>query len=37
MYDINKVVRLQGVVTEVRWLNPHGSFLIDVTGADGRL
>ena len=35
MYDIRNVVQIQGVVTEVRWLNPHAIFLIDVKRADG--
>ena len=36
-YDSSRIVQLQGVVTEVRWLNPHASFLIDVTGVDGKV
>jgi hypothetical protein len=34
-YDINRVVTLKGVVTEVTWLNPHGTFSVNVKDADG--
>jgi hypothetical protein len=34
-FDITKVVTLQGVVTEVTWLNPHGTFSLNVKDADG--
>jgi Family of unknown function (DUF6152) len=36
MYDENKVVTLQGVITKVEWLNPHARFWIDVKDAGGR-
>jgi hypothetical protein len=34
-FDITKVVTLKGVVTEVTWLNPHGTFSLNVRDADG--
>lgn len=34
-FDITKVVTLKGVVTEVTWLNPHGTFSLNVKDADG--
>ena len=36
-FDINKPVTLQGVVTEMEWINPHAWIHIDVKGADGRI
>ena len=37
MFDRTKVVKIMGVVTEFNWANPHSSFKVDVTGADGTL
>lgn len=37
VYEINRVVRIEGIVTEVQWMNPHALFLINVKGADGSL
>jgi hypothetical protein len=34
-YDANKKVKLEGVVTQVSWTNPHMRVYIDVTGPDG--
>jgi hypothetical protein len=36
-FDINKPVRLQGVVTEMEWINPHAWIHIDVKGPDGKI
>ena len=36
-FDINKPVKLQGVVTGMEWINPHAWIHIDVKGADGRI
>jgi hypothetical protein len=36
-YDANKKVKLEGVVTQVSWTNPHMRVYIDVTGADGKV
>jgi hypothetical protein len=35
MYDISRVVALQGVVTEVQWVNPHAHLFLDVTDEAG--
>jgi hypothetical protein len=35
MYDTSKILTLQGIVTEVRWLNPHGGLFVDVKDATG--
>ena len=34
-FDNSKEVTIEGVLTEVRWLNPHARFRIDVTNPDG--
>src|SRR5450755_3823257 len=34
-YDGKKQVHLEGVVTQMEWINPHTWIHIDVTGADG--
>jgi len=34
-FDIEKPVALQGVLTKMEWVNPHGWLYIDVTEADG--
>ena len=36
-YDGNKQVHLEGVVTQMEWINPHTWIHIDVTGADGKV
>jgi hypothetical protein len=35
VFDTNLPVEVTGVVTEVRWVNPHARFFVDVEGADG--
>ena len=35
-FDDSKLVTMQGVITEVQWMNPHFRFFMDVTGADGK-
>jgi hypothetical protein len=35
MFDRAKVVKIQGVIKEYLWTNPHASFKVDVTGPDG--
>jgi hypothetical protein len=37
MFDRTRVVTISGVVTEFVWSNPHSSFKVDVTGADGKV
>ena len=34
-FDQSKEAAIEGVLTEVRWLNPHSRFRVDVTNADG--
>ena len=34
-FDINKPVRLQGVVTQMEWINPHSWIHLEVKGPDG--
>jgi hypothetical protein len=34
-FDINKPVRLQGVVTQMEWINPHSWIHLDVKAPDG--
>lgn len=34
-YDNEKPVAFTGVVTEMKWSNPHGWIYVDVTGEDG--
>jgi hypothetical protein len=34
-FDIDKPVKLQGVLTRMDWVNPHGWIYIDVKEADG--
>jgi hypothetical protein len=36
MYDSSKTVTVSGKVTEFHWMNPHSSFKVEVTGADGK-
>ena len=36
-FDINKPVTLQGVLTKMEWVNPHGWIYVDVKGADGQV
>jgi hypothetical protein len=36
-FDASKPVVVSGVVTEIRLVNPHSQFVIDVTGADGKV
>ena len=36
-FDINKPVTLQGVLTKMEWVNPHGWIYVDVKGPDGQL
>jgi Family of unknown function (DUF6152) len=36
-FDINKPLKLQGVVTEMEWINPHAWIHLDVKGPDGKI
>lgn len=35
MFDPTRTATITGTVTEFNWTNPHSSFKVDVTGADG--
>jgi len=34
-FDSSKSVSIEGVITKVDWMNPHGWWNVDVTNADG--
>ena len=34
-YDSSRSVTIKGVLTEIRWINPHSRFRLDVTKDDG--
>lgn len=34
-FDFNKPLRIVGVVSEVKWRNPHAGFAVDVQGPGG--
>ena len=36
-FDINQPVTLQGVLTKMEWVNPHGWIYIDVKEPDGKV
>jgi len=36
-YDINKPVKVEGVVTKMEWLNPHARFYVAAKDADGKV
>ena len=36
-FDINKPVKLSGVVTRMEWINPHAWIHLDVKTADGKI
>ena len=36
-FDINQPITLQGVLTKMEWVNPHGWIYIDVKEADGKV
>jgi hypothetical protein len=35
-FDTTKSVTINGTITEFNWTNPHSSFKVEVTGADGK-
>jgi hypothetical protein len=37
MFDAEKVITINGTVTEFSWTNPHASFRVDVPNASGKL
>jgi len=36
MFDNTREQTIKGKITEFNWTNPHSSFKVDVTGADGK-
>ena len=36
-FDRNKRVTLTGIITNVKWQNPHVYFYVDVKGTDGKI
>jgi hypothetical protein len=36
-FDITKPIELQGVLTKMEWVNPHGWIYVDVKGPDGQI
>ncbi|NOT25711.1 MAG: hypothetical protein HOP16_06360 [Acidobacteria bacterium] len=36
-FDSNREVTISGVLTEIRWLNPHSRFRVDVRNPEGRV
>ena len=36
-FDANKPVTLEGTLTKVAWVNPHGWIYVDVVGKDGKV
>ena len=36
-FDIEKPITLQGTLTELEWVNPHGWIHMDVAGPDGQV
>jgi hypothetical protein len=36
-FDVNRPVKLRGIVTEMEWINPHSWIHIDVKGPDGKV
>lgn len=35
IYDESKPIKLQGVLSELEWVNPHVLMYVDIKGADG--
>jgi len=35
-FDQSKEVTISGVLTEIKWVNPHSRFRVNVTGDDGK-
>ncbi len=34
-FDGSREITIKGVLTEIRWINPHSRFRLDVTSDDG--
>jgi hypothetical protein len=37
MFDVNQLISVEGVVTEVQWRNPHMWVMLDVPDANGKM
>jgi hypothetical protein len=35
-FDVNRPIKLRGIVTKMDWINPHSWIYIDVKGKDGK-
>jgi len=36
-FDVNQPITLQGTLTKMEWVNPHGWLHLDVKGPDGKV
>ena len=36
-FDSNREITISGALTEIRWLNPHSRFRVDVRNPEGRV
>jgi hypothetical protein len=36
-FDVNRPIKLRGIVTKLDWINPHSWIYIDVHGPDGKV
>jgi hypothetical protein len=36
-FDQSREVTVKGVITEIKWINPHSRFRLDVTNEDGSI
>jgi len=36
-FDVNRPIKLRGIVTKMDWINPHSWIHLDVKGADGKV
>ena len=36
-FDVNRPIKLRGMVTKLDWINPHSWIYIDVAGPDGKV
>jgi hypothetical protein len=36
-FDVDKPVKVHGVITKLEWVNPHAWLYVDVKGADGKV
>lgn len=34
-FDQSREITIEGVLTEIKWINPHSRFRVDVTSSDG--